>query len=241
MIRTMKLYPIFILSLLTLLGMSVPAWAQADNSERGIVKNYETGKIAGIQVTVVLVNQNSFIRVAPDREFKPGEEIKVALESNFTGYAYLVNFGASGRNTVIFPAYGEANLLRAGGLEYLPKTYSIKFDENAGVEILRVFVSPQRIPFFETAIEARGGELNREDMAAISRHWRDSDKDRIGLVTNQAKVQTDKGGGTREPIWNEPKKRSLVTGRGPKKGRSKLAPGEVLVFGVNFKNAGGAK
>src|SRR5262245_48339162 len=83
--------------------LAVATFAQSED-ERDIVSKFQSGQATGMKVTILLAGANgSLTAVDPKRECSPGEEIKVALESNMRGYVYLVSFGSSGKNSVVFP------------------------------------------------------------------------------------------------------------------------------------------
>ena len=211
---------------------AAPHWAaaQTNDEERDIVAGYATGKLSGMLVTIMLEEKDALIAVEPQHSFKAGDKIKVALESNFRGYVYIVNYGSSGTNRLLFPSRGERNLIAARQLEYLPKTFSINFDEHIGVEVLRVFMSLRPIAFLAAARRPEG-MLNERETAEIDKLWHAAEK-QIGIVTNEVKITHDKRAAeTRAPIWNERQKSSLVTLRRRKGQSGKLQPGTVAQGG----------
>lgn len=233
-------------SVLALLGLllvsSRTAYAQSSAAERDIVAGYQKGQETGMLVTIFRVNNGSLLRVEPQHEFKQDDEIKVGLESNFAGYVYIVNYGSSGANRLLFPGRGERNLIKARSLEYLPKTYPIAFDKHQGGEVLRVFMSLNKIDFLDAAARTPEGILSEQAVETINQLWQSGLSQQAGVVTYEAKVNNGKrdarAAETREPIWSASKKSALITLRRRKGRRTKLAPNQIMVFGLNFQNAG---
>jgi hypothetical protein len=222
-------------------------YAQSEN-ERDIVSKFQSGQATGMKVTILLAGANSSLTpVDPKREFSPGEEIKVALESNMRGYVYLVNFGSSGKTRVIFPnaRAGESHLIEPYRQRIIPSTYDIGFDEHTGTESFRVFVSRRPVAFLEAAVHRRDGLLTERDAEAFAGMSNEGARQRLGVVAAEMSF-TDKPAssrtiGTRDPIWNDGKKTSLVVIRRRKGQSDRLQLGEIAVFGINFKNKGAAK
>jgi len=163
------------------------------------------------------------------------------------GYVYLVNFGSSGKNTVVFPdtRAGESHLIQPFRRYIIPASYPIGFNEYTGTENFRIFISRRPIAFLEAAVHGRDGALTEQDAEAFAGMSNDGAKREPGVVAMEMSLSDKPASsiavGTRDPIWNSGKKTSLVVVR-RRKGRSdKLQPGEIAVFGINFNNKGAAK
>lgn len=239
-----------------LLGIAIPllacllqimALAQG-NLERDIVSKFQNGQASGMKVTILLSSANGALTpVDPKREFQPGEEIKVLVESNLRGYLYLVNFGASGKNSVVFPdaRAGESHLLQPFRRYIIPASYPIGFDENTGTEVFRVFLSSRPIGFLETAVRKNNGVLSQQQADDFARLSTMGAEKQFGVVSTPMALSNKPGAtqplDTRDPVWNDEKKTSLVVIRRKNGTGERLRPGEVAVFGINFKNRGAAK
>ena len=227
--------------------LAVATYAQSED-ERDIVSKFQSGQATGMKVTILLAGANgSLTAVDPKREFSPGEEIKVALESNMRGYVYLVSFGSSGKNSVVFPDVraGEPHLIHPFRQYIIPSSYPIGFNQHTGTENFRIFISRRPIAFLEAAVHRRDGLLTERDAEAFARMSSEGARQRLGVVATEIsftdKPATSRTIGTRDPIWNDGKKTSLVVIRRHKGSSDKLQPGEIAVFGINFKNKGAAK
>jgi hypothetical protein len=219
--------------------------ARAQHDERDIIKKYDSGQMAGMQVTIFLKQADgTLVPVDPRREFKKGEMVRISLESNFAGYVYVINLGSSGKETIIFPDPKESNRIEPRRRYLLPATYDLEFDGQAGLETLRVFLAPRPIAFFTTAIRARQGQLNAKDALAAADLWK-ANQQPTGIVVGDSLASANKTGlamvATRDPIWDEGKKTSLVTLRRRKGKAPQLTAKEVAVIGVNLRNAGAGR
>jgi hypothetical protein len=73
------------------------------------------------------------------------------------GYVYLVNFGSSGKDRVVFPdaRAGESHLIQPFRQYNIPSSYPIGFNEHTGTDNFRIFISRPPIPFLEVAVRRR--------------------------------------------------------------------------------------
>src|SRR5262245_44001847 len=165
-----KISPLKSVFLLLACLLPAPLLAQSED-ERDIVSKFQSGQATGMKVTILLAGANSSLTpVDPRRDFSPGEEIKVALESNMRGYVYLVNFGSSGKNSVVFPdaRAGESHLIQPFRQYIIPSSYAIGFNEHTGTENFRIFISRRPITFLEIAVRRRDGLLTERDADAFA-------------------------------------------------------------------------
>ncbi len=83
----------------------------------------------------------------PDTVFKSGDRIRLAVESNGTGYLYIMLRGSSGRWTLLFPnkdIMNGTNLIEKGNKYEIPfGTASFQFDNTPGTEKLFLTLSRQ--------------------------------------------------------------------------------------------------
>jgi Domain of unknown function (DUF4384) len=162
-------------SILALLIMSgaltaTSAQQQPNLTPRGIQlkEDYDAGRVDGMRVLVLKAEGGNFVPVDPGRVFKPGDEIRVAFESNFDGYVYVINVSPAGKKRVIFPGNkptSSSNLIKARQQIVLPST-SFIFDKETGTEILQVVMSREPIPVLDAAIKESKGELKSASSAA---------------------------------------------------------------------------
>lgn len=236
------LLPLFAL---TLSAQAQPARKQSEDATRDFIKQYNAGKIEGLQVTILLQANRQFLAVEPQRPFKPGERVKIGIESNFRGYVYAVNLGSSGKKTVIFPDGKEKNMVLPGRRYRLPRTYDLEFDEKEGFETLQVFVARQPIPFLAAALKNPKGELNEEQSLAAAQLWNDHISLQAGVVSNDIASNEQRGGGSRDPVWNRRKKATIVAVSSSKQPNSQTKrpnrptpDARISTFGIKLKNAG---
>lgn len=86
--------------------------------------------------------------------FRSGERIRFHVKTNVPGYLYVMNRGASGRDTMLFPSAGMSDRLNRmeGQKEYaIPPRGWIVFDNQPGEEMLLFAVSPTALPHLSAA------------------------------------------------------------------------------------------
>jgi hypothetical protein len=229
-------------ALSVLCGLPLLATAQDDAEARDIIKNYQSGKVNGVELVILLVKEDgALLPVEPQREFKAGERIKLALTSNFGGYLYIVNQGSSGRQSVIFPCGGENNQIKPQQRYLLPNQCDFVFDENTGAEELKVFTSRQPISFLAAAAKRADGALSPREVAALEKWWQDGDAQTPGISGSRVKLASTRAVESRDPVWDTKKKTALITLRQQKGSNGKLVKNKVAMFRVNLKNAGAGK
>lgn len=232
----------FVFNLLCLLLFAATTLAQSEDQVRDVQKIYKDAKAPGLEVTIYLQEKNGALTpVSPDREFHKGENVKIRVESNFDGYLYIVNHGASGNKSLIFPDGKESNLLQRGKTYLLPSTYDLILDEKAGFETLQIIATPNRLATLDAALKQPDGKLNSKQIEAIARYWKDSTSQAGisgGLSPNQnqsvsSTFDKDKKKTTilsdddsRDPEFNKPK---------PKARKGFDAP---ISLGIKLKNIG---
>jgi len=108
----------------------------------------------GFRYTVQLVNQttNKSEPVDPDRNFKKGECVRMEVESNQSGYLYVLSKQSSGGWLPLFPSSempDETNVADPGVKVRAPKDYCFEIDNPPGTETLFVVLSRSPRDFFE--------------------------------------------------------------------------------------------
>jgi len=234
----------FFFPLFCLLALALTTQAQTEDQVRDLQKLYKTAEAPGLQVTVYLQQKDgSLMPVEPQQEFHQGERVKIRIESNFRGYLYVINHGASGKKLIVFPDQKESNLIQPGASYLLPSTYELVFDENAGFETLQIIVAPQRLAILDTALKQPEGKLKASQIAAVANFWNDPMPDQAGITAGSADSSSiqDKQG-ERDINFDKKGKTTTVVNR-PQKGSAKQktspqsAPPPTSV-GIRLRNTG---
>ena len=108
----------------------------------------------GFRYTVAVVNQNTgkAEAVDPDRNFRNGECVRLEMESNHSGYLYVLSKQSSGGWLPLFPSSEmkeESNVADPGQKIRVPKDYCFEIGDPPGVETLFVVLSRSPRDFFE--------------------------------------------------------------------------------------------
>jgi hypothetical protein len=108
----------------------------------------------GFRYTVALVNQNTgkAEAVDPDRDFRKGECVRLEVESNHSGYLYVLSKQSSGGWLPLFPSSempDESNVADPGQKVRAPKDYCFEISDPPGTETLFVVLSRSPRDFFE--------------------------------------------------------------------------------------------
>ena len=108
----------------------------------------------GFRYTVQLVNQTSgkAEAVDPDRDFRKGECVRLEVESNHSGYLYVLSKQSSGGWLPLFPSSempDESNVADPGQKVRAPKDYCFEIADPPGTETLFVVLSRSPRDFFE--------------------------------------------------------------------------------------------
>ena len=91
------------------------------------------------------------VDVDPETTFHSGDHVRFVFESNIDGHLYIVQQGSSGNWTVLFPnprINGGQNVIRALEEYTVPPQNWFIFDNNAGDESIRVFLSKTPLDSF---------------------------------------------------------------------------------------------
>ena len=108
----------------------------------------------GFRYTLALVNQTSgkAAAVDPDRDFHKGECVRIEVESNQSGYLYVLAKQSSGGWLPLFPSSempDESNVADPGQKVRAPKDYCFEIGDPPGTETLFVVLSRSPRDFFE--------------------------------------------------------------------------------------------
>ena len=102
---------------------------------------------------------NTGVLVSPNQTFKQHDAVKVVIQSNFEGYAYIINVErtAAGqeRRLLLFPYAREVNnKITPDSPCELPRRGKIEFDETPGIEVLQVIMSREPVAFLDAALQS---------------------------------------------------------------------------------------
>src|SRR5664279_6535430 len=108
----------------------------------------------GFRYTVALVDQNTgkAEAVDPDRDFRKGECVRLEVESNHSGYLYVLSKQSSGGWLPLFPSSempDESNVADPGQKVRAPQGYCFEISDPPGTETLFVVLSRSPRDFFE--------------------------------------------------------------------------------------------
>jgi hypothetical protein len=112
-------------------------------------------KPLGMRYTLIKRVGSSAQEVPVDTAFRSGDRIQVAVETNESGYLYIIARGSSGAWRPLFPSpevEGGNNHIAANKVTTVPSGYVFTFDEQAGEEKLFLVFSRQPEPNLEKLI-----------------------------------------------------------------------------------------
>lgn len=161
---------------------------------------FVTQKADGLEVTVKWLDKNGqFSVIDPSREFKMGDQLRVEFRSNFDGLVYFLNINPKGEMRVI-----HKDSVRAASLNVLPASpNTIQFDNDPGVEALKIILSRQPIDEFESALNNSGGTLGQTASGVVNElsqnnkshnTYQNSNKKSYSPVSEEVGVVTPKSG-----------------------------------------------
>lgn len=130
---------------------SITAYAQegkqSGTRSRDIELAYDGDKVDAMRYTI---NKLIAVPVHVTEEFKTGDEIRVALESNFDGFVYVLHASPGGKTRLLFPdPRSKDNVVRAR----VPLNLNLMFTKETGSEVLKVYMSRQPIPLFDKTLK----------------------------------------------------------------------------------------
>jgi tRNA A-37 threonylcarbamoyl transferase component Bud32 len=111
---------------------------------------------AGLRYSLIQkLSSGGEVEVDPQTNFRTGDRVRMAFESNLDGFLYVIQEGSSGRWTVLFPhpeMNGGRNAIVRQRRYLVPENGWFVFDANPGVERLFVFLSREaasQLPGFD--------------------------------------------------------------------------------------------
>jgi len=119
----------------------------------------------GLDVAILMKDSRGvFAPVDPSREFVSGEQFRVEYTSRLDGIVYFVNVDPLGGTTVIY-----RDEVRYGNKYVHPSPEEkkvIQFKGSAGIEVLKIIISPKEIRELENALQESGGKLGMSTQQA---------------------------------------------------------------------------
>lgn len=104
--------------------------------------------------------------VSANRTFFDGERFRLAVNSNQSGYLYVLCLTSQGDARLLYPNQGSGNnRVGANTRRTLPERGWFRFDQEPGTEHVFVMISRRPVPELDDAAES-GGAL---DMSALDR------------------------------------------------------------------------
>jgi hypothetical protein len=140
-----------------------------DSRTRALLVKVDKGEVDGLRIKILKSENETLTPVDPAKDFKSGDKIRVAFESNFDGFVYIINVTPGGKTKVLFPYKHEGNNMVSKGQRYeFPGEGLIEFDNEVGTEVLQVYMSRERIKSFDEAIKNPNGEMGTSAASAAS-------------------------------------------------------------------------
>jgi hypothetical protein len=111
----------------------------------------------GLEIKILKLNGGVEETVSPSQEFRAGDELRLAFRSNFDGHVYFVNVAPNSDTNVIYHSQVKADQENTlpGGRD------SIQFNNEVGVEVLKIVLSREAIPVFDEARKSANGYLGK--------------------------------------------------------------------------------
>src|SRR5262245_14221486 len=120
---------------------------------------------AGLDIAILMKDSRGvFAPVNPGREFLSGEQFRVEYNSRLNGIVYFVKVDPNGITSVIYRdevSYGKKYVHPAPD-----ENKVIQFRGSAGIEVLKIIISPKEIRELENALQESGGKLGTSTQQA---------------------------------------------------------------------------
>ncbi len=99
-------------------------------------QNASAQKFVGLKYWVELVKPDGKTEEkVVSYDFKSGDKIRIKVQSNTSGYIYVINEGSSGRTNILLPSRSNPSAyVKAGAVMAVPARGYFTFDENPGME-----------------------------------------------------------------------------------------------------------
>ena len=102
-----------------------------------------------IRIELERLQNGAWNAVDPGLVLAQGDRVRFRIETNFSGYVYVINYGTSGSYSVLFPSKqaGSSNKITAGESRQIPSGDLIfRISGPAGQDIVYWIVSPVELP-----------------------------------------------------------------------------------------------
>ena len=113
------------------------------------------GPALGLRYTILKRSGGQMVEVAPDTVFHADDRIQFNIETNVSGYLYIVTQGSSGTWRLTFPSpevEGGNNRIEGFRTYTMPPQSRLVFDEQTGTEKIFIVFSRQPEPGIENII-----------------------------------------------------------------------------------------
>ncbi len=221
MTRSYKL----LLNLLTLFLLCLHTLAQSEAPSKSTVK------VRTVEISILLrQSDGALVPVDSKKDFRAGDQVRIELKSNFSGYLYIVNHGTSGKKQLLFPRAGDTNQIQSQTLMIFPAKNDLRFDHNAGFETLQMILSPAPLPTLDAVAKQADRTLDDAQASEVARYWTDIAPDEGGISAGEQD-------GSRDPAFDKKKKRLTFRTRA-QAGSAQNLRVEPVSFGVKLRNLG---
>jgi hypothetical protein len=122
----------------------------------------------GLSYWIERINRNgSAQHVTTSTTFNSGDRIRLHLKSKHPGYLYIVNQDSTGKTVLLFPNSTVGSEYIEAGLDYvIPSARAIRFDDQAGQELLWIFLTQRPLPSGDMGSRKYPPHLPTDDMGS---------------------------------------------------------------------------
>jgi hypothetical protein len=119
-----------------------------------------SGTALGLKYTILKLSGNAMVPVAPSSVFHANDKIQFSIETNGSGYLYIVSQGSSGTWMPMFPSpeiEGGSNRVEGFHSYTFPPQHRLVFDQQTGDERMFIILSRDAKPDFEQLVYSLQG------------------------------------------------------------------------------------
>ncbi len=243
-----------------LLGQTL-AWNKSDplSNQRSVARSLQDDITArglfirkradAMRVKVLDVKTDAAVSLT--QEFTTNDKLTVVIESNFEGYAYIVNVEIVNNGAKRFLLYPNPQTLNNRIKPDEPLALSVEFDKKPAIEALQVIVSHDRIDYLSAALKGQCSEsenrclLSSGVAARVASIVGDKDDSRhsetAGIFPRQSDPKQNQSGVSSRDIILAPgkdagEKETYVAIPIKTGSDGRLQPNQVVVFEVRLKH-----
>lgn len=144
----------------------------SSKTEAGTPSTPQRERYIGFSYWVELIDgAGQRTRVTTDRLFRRGDRVQLNIESNWSGYLYVINMASTGRLQVLFPHPAVSpgdNFVGARTRYEVPPDAYIQCDDNFGQEGIWVMLSPTPLSGITLSPSPHLQVLSTEDTARLA-------------------------------------------------------------------------